>query len=246
MFLIPDDSWEIKNTEKKGRGVFAKKEIQPGKVIGDYLGQVIKEEEEDKYDLEEEFYAMYYTDDAIVYPDIQKPGIHILNHSCTPNCWMTTYKGHTLYFSLRRIFPGEELTVSYLLSPEDKDCNPCTHLCNCGSIICSGTMHLPQKRYDEWVAFDNEEEKKTETEPASFGEELPKLSSYPREILDNPIYTLFGNSEIEPHIITDSVFPSISKLRQMIRESGKTLEFSSINIKVFGIMDGFVTSQPLK
>ena len=38
MFLFSNDYWEIKITSKKGKGVFAKKDIPPGTVIGDYLG----------------------------------------------------------------------------------------------------------------------------------------------------------------------------------------------------------------
>jgi len=42
MFLISDDYWQIQKTKEKGYGVFAKKEIKKGTIIGDYLGKVIK------------------------------------------------------------------------------------------------------------------------------------------------------------------------------------------------------------
>ena len=51
MCLLKDADWEVKKTKEKGRGVFCKKEIKAGTVIGDYLGKVIKTAE---YDLEKD------------------------------------------------------------------------------------------------------------------------------------------------------------------------------------------------
>ena len=194
MFLIKDDFWQIKATEEKGFGVFAKKEIKAGTIIGDYLGKVIKTAQYDLNRNKNGLYLMYYTDQASIYPNLKKPGIHSLNHSCTPNCWIYTYRGHTLFFALRKINPGEELTISYLLSPLDENCNPCTHKCKCESNYCTGTMHLTQDKYEKWQKFQNEEKKKNKKAKAVFGKNLPKLSSYPKIIPDNPIYTLITNN----------------------------------------------------
>src|SRR5579871_5079449 len=125
MFLLSPDYWEIKKTKNKGKGVFAKKNIIAGTIIGDYLGKIIRKDDEEKYEDKYGFYAMYYHGRATIFPEVKQPGIHLINHSCMPNCYMYTYQGHTLYFALRRIFAGEELTVSYLVSPLDDDCSPC-------------------------------------------------------------------------------------------------------------------------
>lgn len=194
MFFIPDDSWEIIQTAKKGFGVFVKKKILSGTIIGDYLGTVINIAE---YNLDNDkngLYLMYYTDQASIYPDLSKPGIHLLNHSCSPNCWIYTYHGHTLFFALRDIDPDEELTISYLLSPKDATCNPCTHDCRCGNIYCTGTMHLPKTSYERWQKFQDKQMKKTKTAKFIFNKDLPKLSSYPATIPIDPIY-----SELLPH-----------------------------------------------
>jgi len=138
MFLLGKDFWQIKKTNKKGNGVFAKKNILQGTVISDYLGKVIKMSEYD-LDLDKDgLYLMYFSDRAGIYPDLTTPGPHLINHSCTPNCWMYIYRGHTLFFALRDIKPGEELTISYLLSPKDESCNNCTHVCKCDSEFCTG------------------------------------------------------------------------------------------------------------
>lgn len=191
MFLISNDSWQIKKTGGKGLGVFAKREIKAGTVIGDYLGKVI---ETSRYDPDKEkrhFYLMYFSDQASIYPNLKKPGIHLLNHSCAPNCWIYIYCDHTLFFALRKINPGEELTISYLLSPKE-DCNPCTHICICESKFCTGTMHLPKDKYEIWQKFQNTQKKKTKTSKVVFGANLPKLTSYPDLIPNNPIYALIN------------------------------------------------------
>jgi hypothetical protein len=188
MFLLKDDFWEIKKTKEKGYGVFSKKEIKAGTVISDYLGKIINIAE---YDLENDkkgLYLMYFTDQASIYPDLTKPGPHLLNHSCQPNCWVYIFHGHTLFFALRKIKPGEELTISYLLSPKDETCKPCIHDCKCGSKFCTGTMHLSKDKYERWQEFQNKEMSKTKIEKFTFGKNLPKLKSYPKTIINNPIY----------------------------------------------------------
>lgn len=190
MFLIKKDYWQVKETKEKGYGVFAKKEIKAGTIIGDYLGRVI---ETAQYDLDNDkngLYLMYLTDQASIYPNLKEPGPHLLNHSCTPNCWIYTYKGHTLFFALRKIKPGEELTISYLLSPNSGNCKPCMHSCRCESKSCTGTMHLPEDKYERWQKFQNEEKKKTKNVKVVFGKNLPRLASYPEIIPSHPIYTI--------------------------------------------------------
>lgn len=195
MFLLADNYWQIKATKEKGLGVFTKKEIKTGTVIGDYLGKVIKTAE---YDLDKDkdgLYLMYLTDHACIYPNLNKPGIHLLNHSCSPNCWIYTYYGHTLFFTLRKIDTGEELTISYLLSPKDETCKPCTHACRCNSKFCTGSMHLPKDKYEKWQKFQNNQKRKTKKINFVFGKNLPKLSSYPKIIPNNPIYNLITNNK---------------------------------------------------
>lgn len=194
MFLLTDDSWQIKKTKAKGLGVFAKKEIKAGTIIGDYLGKVIKTSDYDLASDKKGLYLMYFTDQACIYPNLKKPGPHLLNHSCTPNCWIYIHHGHTLFFTLRNIDPGEELTISYLLSPKDENCKPCTHSCKCDSTFCTGTMHLTQDKYEKWQEFQNEKEKKTKIPRIVLGKNLPKLASYPKINPNNPIYTQISNN----------------------------------------------------
>ena len=186
MFLLKDDYWEIKKTKERGYGVFSKKEIKTGTVISDYLGKIINIAEYDLDDDKKGLYLMYFTDQASIYPDLPKPGPHLINHSCTPNCWIYIYHGHTLFFALKKIKPGEELTISYLLSPKDKTCDPCKHDCKCGSKFCTGTMHLTKNKYTLWRKFQDKEKKKTKIAKFTFDKNLPKLKFYPKIIYPPP------------------------------------------------------------
>ncbi len=188
MFLLPSDYWQIQKTKEKGKGVFAKKKIRAGTIIGDYLGKVIKTAEYDVTKDTEGLYLMYYTDHASIYPNVAKPDIHFLNHSCEPNCWMYIYRGHTLFFALGDIHVGEELTISYLLSPKDDTCKPCTHVCHCSSVYCTGTMHLTKEKYEKWQRFLKIEKKKTRIAPFTFGKNLKRLKEYPKIHFTHPIY----------------------------------------------------------
>lgn len=245
MFLIPDDSWEVRKTMTKGRGIFAMKEITAGTVIGDYLGKVIRTADESDIDEKDNFYLMFYHDYASIFPDLTKPGIHLLNHSCTPNVWMYTYHGHTLFFVLRRIFPGEEMTVSYLLSPQ-KDCPECTHFCICNSILCYGTMHMAEKRHAEWSEFHEKEAAKTGRQRIRYGKNLPKLKTYPQSIPDARVYTLFAAKGQKAIVKEDETLPSVSVLRESIRETGRAIDFPNLKQRVLGITESLICSESLR
>lgn len=187
MFLLSHSYWEIQITEKKGRGVFAKKKISKGTVIGDFIGLVVKPWEVDID--ENNFYLMYYHDKAVVSPDEKTPGVHYLNHSCTPNAWLYIFKGHTLVFALSDISKGEELTISYLLSPKIY-CKNCVHICHCKSETCSGTMHTPEVRFETWREITQQQSREMKRERIRYGKKLRTLMNYPKKIPKKYIATV--------------------------------------------------------
>lgn len=180
MILLSKEYWEIRNTKRKGKGLFALRNISKDTVIGDYIGKVLRPE--DAVVDEENIYLMYYHDRAVISPDLGKPGAHLLNHSCVPNSFLYTYKGHTLVFAIKKISEGEELTIPYLLSPIDKFCDPCLHACHCGNSNCLGTMHMSKEKYDKWKELNEKWAKKTKRERISYGKDLPLLPVYPKKI----------------------------------------------------------------
>jgi len=186
MFLLEKNYWEIKKTKNKGRGVFAKKTILAGAVIGDYVGTVVQLKDVDFDKEKENLYLMYYDDEIGIYPDLRKPGVHLLNHSCSPNCWIYKHKRHTLVFALVNIKPGDELTISYLLPPKTL-CTDCTHRCFCKSKVCTKSMHLTQKKYEKWQTFQDKEEGMSKFKRVHNEETLKPLTKYPKSISKNYI-----------------------------------------------------------
>lgn len=244
MILLSEKYWQIKETENKGRGIFAKKTIPAGVVIGDYIGKVLRTKEVE-LDNKEDLYLMYYHDQASIFPNLQKPGIHLLNHSCTPNSWLYTYCGHTLAFTLRKIFPDEELTISYLLSPKDNFCNPCTHICKCESLVCRQTMHQSLEKYKKWRIFQETKAKKDKRGKIRYGKELLQLSRYPKTIPDNSIYDLFGNTQKPPESFATKTLPPVKEIRKLIRKTGRTIDFLALNTRIYGVLDNFVVSKEI-
>lgn len=237
MFIVPSEYWEVKKTEDKGKGVFAKRDIAAGIVIGDYLGVLIREKEEDLYEKKHGFYTMYYHERASIFPDITQEGIHLINHSCMPNCYMYSYKGHTLYFALRHIFAGEELVVSYLINPLDETCTPCTHICICATELCTNTMHLTQKQHETWTTYDGAMTENVKLPCVTYGKQLQKLPIYPENIADAVAYPLFGSNQKSALPVLENKMPSQEALRALIRKTGQQIYLPKIGITVLGISE---------
>ncbi|MFA5024507.1 MAG: SET domain-containing protein [Patescibacteria group bacterium] len=238
MFLIAAENYQIKKTKHKGRGVFVKKEIAPGTVIGDYLGQVLSDAAAEKFEKKTKlFYAMDYADGdlAILPEDYKKAGVHLINHSCTPNCDTFYYFGHTLFFSLRRILPGEEITIDYNFdsaesSPDDA--------CFCHSYFCRGTMAVSDKKLINNRKLYQEQSRGQKFKIAKKGTVLQPLLNYPRVIKDSLLYDLYANFTVPPVVYSDRFLPTIREIRRRIRTTGRALKFKNLKLTILGINDG--------
>lgn len=247
MFLIPKTDFKIKITEDRGKGAFALRKIEAGTIIGDYLGKLIKPSEEDAYEKKYGLYAFFYNFKATIFPDLKSTGVHLINHSCMSNCGFFPYQGHILYFALRTIFPGEELTVQYLLdavTEDDKD----YYLCHCHTPLCHGTMCNSNKSKDKQVmsfilARQGKYLKKLEV---PYGQSLSPLKKYPLKIADYRIYDLYGYLSKAPFLYKDKVLPKVTELRNRIRRSGRTLRFERMNLDVWGVADDLIIAKPIK
>jgi hypothetical protein len=244
MFLIPSSSYTIKTLKKKGRGVFAQQDIAPGTVIGDYLGTIIPFDGADER--RDGLYDMVGGSKYDILASPTKKGIQLINHSCANNCDMYPRAGHMLYFALRKIFKGEELTVNYALSTED-DNVPCDfHACHCGSPLCAGTMHDGWKSSEAWDALVKKESGPWQNKvPGNYGTELPPLAIYPITIAkDYPeIYNHFGTNQKSPQRYGERTLPSVTELRKRIRETGLRIAFPKLHVTVDGIKNGTLLTE---
>ncbi|HWQ34557.1 MAG TPA: SET domain-containing protein-lysine N-methyltransferase [Blastocatellia bacterium] len=67
--------------------------------------------------------------------DVGGNGTQYINHSCQPNCFTRTLHGHILFFALRDIAAGEEITCDYGDSYHER-----TKRCGCGAPNCRGRI----------------------------------------------------------------------------------------------------------
>ena len=238
MFLIPESHYSIKSTQRKGRGVFAQQDIQPGTVIGDYLGVILPTKDA----IQTEHMGTYYMELTKSHSAIAEKngeGIHLINHCCTHNVGVEDYEGHAIFFALRKIFKGEELTVNYNYGPPNEStCNPCRHTCHCDSRFCKGSMHSAGEK-DSLIVHEYSKHTKTfEDEIAKLeGKMLPALPHYPSEIPDDSFFDLFGNPLLEPVSLDYTEIPSIHKLREIIRSTGLAVKFPKLRLHIYGIRD---------
>lgn len=242
MFILPQDYWQVKETPHKGRGIFATKEIPGGTVIGDYLGILLPAEQESKTG---PTYSMTYNSQAIILPpDSNDIDVHVINHSCMSNCDTFPYKNHAIIFALRKIFPGEELSITYLIdAPPESNQPVLMHPCRCGSPICHGTINTTHQIMEKTQKFVEEIDGSDDSLPVPFGELLPALPIYPKEIQDYPIYDIYGSTFHKPLELEDETMPATIKIREYIRESGRTLHFKKLHVTILGIMNELLVAK---
>ncbi|ODQ79319.1 hypothetical protein BABINDRAFT_8273 [Babjeviella inositovora NRRL Y-12698] len=133
-------------TERKGYGLRADRDIAPNTFIYEYIGEVIPEKEFRKrmvtYDKEgiRHFYFMMLQKGEFL--DATKKGClaRFCNHSCKPNSfvdkWVVGLKLAMGIFASRAIRRGEEITFDYNVDRYGAQAQPCF----CGEANCSGEI----------------------------------------------------------------------------------------------------------
>jgi len=233
MFLLDDR--EMRDVPGKGKGVFALKDIPAGTLIGDYLGLVISNSEIDEK--RQGLYSMTLNEQLAILGDPNEDGIHLINQSCEPNCAMYPLGDHTVYFARRKIFAGEEFTVSYLIGPPDAECNPCTHQCACGALSCRGSLHCSEAELNAFLAFERAELKKQDNFAERFlyevGKKLEPLASYPKEIADHPIYPIFAAADRPAFELSGKA--TLEHIRKSMRAEGRRCRVSALDAEIYAV-----------
>ena len=121
-----------------GRGVFARRGIGGGEIIGEVLGHILPTEPEDPH------YCMELPSGRVLEP---APPLRFVNHGCDPNCelfyWFdedgSLQEDRLWLQTIRPIRAGEELLIDY--------CWPASAAipCRCGSPACRGWIVDPEE-----------------------------------------------------------------------------------------------------
>lgn len=241
MFLLPNSAVEIKQAAKKGRGVFSKKNIKAGTVIGDFLGKIISDKEANKLEKKFGFYVAYYVNNHSIFPDLKQKGVHLINHSCMPNCEIIPYQGHLIFFASRYIFAKEELTISYgIEGPTTSE--ETNYPCFCESLLCNGTMFIAKKNRKE-IEELFERKLRIFSKIIKTNTVLEKLSVYPNNIRDYGFINLYPNLDKKPLILNNLKLPKLEEIRKIIRNKGRVIYFNLLGIKIIAINKYLVISR---
>ncbi|HEY6292489.1 MAG TPA: SET domain-containing protein-lysine N-methyltransferase [Terriglobia bacterium] len=116
-------------------GIYAGQTIPPGRKVIEYTGEKINRREAKRRKHTHYLFELdsYWTIDG----SVEGSGAEFINHSCNPNLATRILRGHILYFSLRRIKKGEELTIDY-----NFDWDVDRVKCVCGAKGCRGTINV--------------------------------------------------------------------------------------------------------
>jgi SET domain-containing protein len=126
----------IRTSPINGKGCFATKSFQRRKKIAEYTGERISDLEAQRRAGRAKLRICDIDGRWSLDGSRGGNGTHYINHSCSPNAYMKTLYGHMLFFALRDIRPGEEITVDY-----EDTLHPDTKRCYCGAPNCRGTIN---------------------------------------------------------------------------------------------------------
>ena len=126
----------IKKSPIIGQGCFATVAFQQWRKIAEYAGERISNAEA-KHRGKRRILRICGIDDKWSLDGSRGGnGTHYVNHSCAPNAFTRTLRGHLIFFALRDIKPGEEITIDY-----EETLHSDTKKCICGASNCRGTIN---------------------------------------------------------------------------------------------------------
>jgi SET domain-containing protein len=123
-----------------GKGCFATLRFRRGRKIAEYTGERISDLEATRRARQRKVLRICDIDGRWSLDGSRGGnGTHYINHSCEPNAYMRTVYGHILFFALRDIKPGEEITIDYEMTLHSD-----RKRCYCGAGSCRGTINKTQ------------------------------------------------------------------------------------------------------
>lgn len=129
---------EVRPSKIHRWGVFALEAIPKGRKVIEYTGELVSRKEGKKRADSNHIHCLF-TIDPYWYLDgaVGGSGAEFVNHCCDPNLESRILKRHILYFSIRDIAAGEELSLDYHFGKDQERVK-----CGCLSPKCRGWINL--------------------------------------------------------------------------------------------------------
>lgn len=137
---------EVRQSAVHGKGVFACKDIEAGRILCEYRGEILTWQQADRRRAQrrsrrddEHTFLFQISKRHVI--DATSNGCRAkwINHSCTPNCQAVLIGRRVFIETLRPIAMGEELFFDYQLQISDLDADG-RYRCHCASPDCRGTL----------------------------------------------------------------------------------------------------------
>lgn len=126
---------EVRNRDVAGGyAVFARSVIEPGELVGVWSGRIVATDALDTLPEAIRHHTVQIEEDLFLASTSENEPPDFINHACEPNAGLD---GQIAIVALRRILPGEEVTIDYAMcdgSPYDE------FECACGSALCRGKV----------------------------------------------------------------------------------------------------------
>jgi hypothetical protein len=241
MMLIPS-KWYSVSRSSLGRGLVAERELPAGQVLGDYLGRLVRPRVE-----REGLYLLFLRRDLAVAPDVPAVGPHLANHSCEPNCLFFPFRGHVLFVTRRRVFPGEALTLDYGVSPPPPRSPIGLYLCRCGAELCRGTFLLSpagDARVDRLFYSSAWAGAPRPRQP--LGSTLEPLARYPTQVRGPSGFEVFASSAKRPLNLPLRRVPTRSDAAARIRETGRALQLPALGLQIRATLERSLVILPAR
>jgi SET domain-containing protein len=135
------------NIDRKGRGLYATKNIKEGTRIINYIGKIITKkqtEESEKFNNDKPIYLFNLNKRYDMDGDVSWNTARLINHSCSNNC---DYNGTGLKLwvtAIKDIKKSEELTADYGFGYDE---NYKQFPCKCGTKNCCGYIVRAESRW---------------------------------------------------------------------------------------------------
>lgn len=149
-------AWQVRNSPRHGRGVYAARRIAAGTRIIEYTGELISEAEgERRYptlpdgnEEPEHTYLLTLDEARVIDANVGGNAARFINHSCEPNCEPIPYGDHMWIVAIRDISVGEELAYDYAIELDEPHTASRKRRfpCRCGAPTCRGSLLKPKRQ----------------------------------------------------------------------------------------------------